>query len=202
MIAAIVLAAGRSRRMGTQKLLLPYAGRTVIGHIVEQVAAAPVGRIIVVTGADYDAVTRALDGRNVTFVRNPAAEGEMLSSVRCGLRALPESCRAAVVVLGDQPGVNAGLIAALIEAHVQSGRRIVVPTFGGRRGHPVLISARCFEDLLTGFDDVGLRGLVRAHPEDVLEVAAGSAGVLEDLDTPEDYRRAVGGVDLTGGDKG
>jgi len=192
MIAAIVLAAGRSRRMGTQKLLLPYAGRTVIGHIVEQVAAAPVGRIIVVTGADFDAVMGALHGRDVTFVRNPAAEAEMLSSVRCGLRGLPESCRAVVVVLGDQPGVYAGLIAALIEAHLESGRGIVVQTFGGRRGHPVLISARYFEDVLTGFDDVGLRGLVRAHPEDVLEVTAGSEAVLMDLDTPEDYRRATG----------
>src|SRR5688500_9248000 len=168
MIAAIVLAAGRSRRMGTQKLLLPYAGRTVIGHIVEQVAAAPVGRIIVVTGADHDAVTRALDGWDAAVVRNPAAEAEMLSSVRCGIRELPQTCRAVVVVLGDQPGVNAGLIAALIEAHGKSGRGIVEPRFGARRGHPVLISAAYFGDVLNKFDDVGLRGLVRAHPEDVL----------------------------------
>jgi molybdenum cofactor cytidylyltransferase len=192
MIAAIVLGAGRSRRMGTQKLLLPYGGGSVIGHIVVQVVQSPVERIVVVTGADHDAVAGALHGRRVTFVRNPAAEGEMLSSVRCGVAALPEACRAAVVVLGDQPGVTAALIGAIVRAHVESGRGIVVPTFGGRRGHPVLISAAYFGAVLSEFDDVGLRGLVRAHPQDVLEVQAASAGVLEDLDTPEDYRRAVG----------
>jgi molybdenum cofactor cytidylyltransferase len=192
MICAIVLAAGRSRRMGTQKLLLPYGGQTLIGHILDQVIRSPVEVTLVVTGADHEAVVGGSSGRDVTFVRNPAAEAEMLSSIRCGIRALPGSCRAAVIVLGDQPGVTAGLIGEIVRGHVEMGRAIVVPTFGGRRGHPVLISARHFGEVLSGFDDVGLRGLVRAHPEDVLEVEAGLEAVLMDLDTPEDYRRATG----------
>jgi CTP:molybdopterin cytidylyltransferase MocA len=113
----------------------------------------------------------------------------MLSSVRCGLRALPASCQGVLVVLGDQPSVTPGLVTALIAAFRDSGRGIVVPAWNGRRGHPMLLAARFREEVLRQHDGVGLRGVLSAHPEEVLEIDAGSPAVLDDMDTPEDYAR-------------
>jgi molybdenum cofactor cytidylyltransferase len=191
MICAIILAAGRSRRMGTQKLLLPLAGTTVIGHIVDEVLRSPVDETIVVLGRDADSLGEALAGRRVTFVTNADPEGEMLSSVRCGLRVLPPECDAVLVALGDQPAIAADTIRRLIEAFRTAGRGIVVPVHGGKGGHPILFSMRYRDEVLTHHDAVGLRGLRQAHPEDVLELEVESPSVLTDMDRPEDYRREL-----------
>ncbi len=135
MIAAIVLAAGRSRRMGAQKLLLPLGGVPMIARVVDAVLAGTVDDVVVVIGPGGERIAAALAGRPVRFIANPNPDGEMLGSVRCGLRALPPKCEAALVVLGDQPGLTAGLIATLVGAFRSSGRGIVVPTHCGRRGH-------------------------------------------------------------------
>jgi molybdenum cofactor cytidylyltransferase len=190
MIGAVILAAGQSRRMGSQKLLLPFAGQTVIGHIVGQVLAAPVERTVVVTAQDGDAIRLALAGRPVTFVANPDPTGEMLESVRCGLRALPPECTAAIVVLGDQPTIRTELIADLVRSFHSTRARIVVPSFQGRRGHPLLFSADYFADVLTQHDGVGLRGLLQAHPSEIDELEVADAAELNDMDSPEDYNHA------------
>jgi molybdenum cofactor cytidylyltransferase len=191
MICAIILAAGRSRRMGTQKLLLPLAGTTVIGHIVDEVLRSPVAEAFVVLREDALRVAEALAGRRVTFVTNADPEGEMLSSVRCGLRVLPPECDAVLVALGDQPAIAADTIRRMIEAFRGSGRGIVVPVHGGKGGHPILFSMRYRDEVLTHHDAVGLRGLRQAHPEDVLELEVESPSVLTDMDRPEDYRREL-----------
>ncbi len=121
MICTMVLAAGRSRRMGAQKLLLPLAGRPVIARIVDEVLRGPVDRVFVIVGPDGGRIADALAGRRVEYVINTDPEAEMLSSVRCGLRTMPEDCDAVLVVLGDQPGVTAEVIAALVQAHKTSG---------------------------------------------------------------------------------
>jgi len=203
MIYAIVLAAGQSRRMGAQKLLLPFGGGTVIGHIAGEILRSPVARAFVVVGADSDRVIAALEnecgsrnaGRTpgaLSFVTNPDRNGDMLSSVRCGLRALPSDCVAALVALGDQPSITADLVVRMIRTLQTSGCGIVVPAFSGKRGHPLLFSTQCREEVLTRYDDQGLRGLLQAHPQDVFELAAETAGVLSDMDYPEDYRRELG----------
>jgi len=192
MIRAVVLAAGRSRRMGTDKLLLPWAGSTVIAHIVDQVLGSVADRVAVVVGPEAAAVREALDGRACTFVTSPEPESEMLESLRCALRTLPSGCTAVLVVLGDQPGVTAELVDRLVSAGTQSGKGIVVPVYDGRRGHPLLFSAKYRERVLAAYDDTGLRGLLQEFPDDVLEVPVPSPDVLTDLDTPEDYRRAGG----------
>ena len=191
MICAIVLAAGRSRRMGTQKLLLPYGGQTVIGQVVDQVLGGPIDRLVVVTGCDHDRVVAALAGRELSFVHNPEPEAEMLSSVRCGLGALPVGCEAVLVVLGDQPAIRGEIVRGLVDAYRESRKAIVVPVHGGRRGHPVLFATRFVDDVQGRYDDVGLKGLLEEHADDVLEVEAESDSVLMDLDTPEEYRRAL-----------
>ncbi|MBM3476939.1 MAG: nucleotidyltransferase family protein [Armatimonadetes bacterium] len=192
MICAIVLAAGHSRRMGTQKLLLPFGASTVIGHIVDQVLASEVAETYVVVGGDEAAIAEALGDRPVHLVRNPEPDAEMLTSVRCGLRAVPHDCRAVVVVLGDQPGLSSELVDALIDAHFASGKGLVVPGHDGKRGHPLLLSIGYREQVLTEYDRVGLRGLLRDHAVDVLEVPAGSSAATSDMDHPEDYWRELG----------
>jgi molybdenum cofactor cytidylyltransferase len=189
MICSIVLAAGRSRRMGAQKLLLPLGDQTVIARIVDEVLLSPVDRIFVVVGPDGARIAEALAGRRVEFVTNPDPEAEMLSSVRCGLRAMPEDCDAVLAVLGDQPGVTADVIAAIVQAYNTSGRGIVIPTHNGRRGHPLLFSMLYRDEILTRHDDVGLRGLLHAHPEDVCELEFSTPNVIDDMDLPEDYER-------------
>jgi molybdenum cofactor cytidylyltransferase len=189
MICSIVLAAGRSRRMGAQKLLLSLSDRPVIARIVDEALRSPVDRVFVIVGPDGGLIAEALAGRRVDLIINPDPEAEMLSSVRCGLRAMPEDCEAVLVVLGDQPGVTAEVVAALVQAFQTSGRGIATPIHKGRRGHPLMFAMRYREEILNRYDDVGLRGLLHAHPEDVCEVEFPAPNVIDDMDLPEDYER-------------
>ncbi len=189
MICAIILAAGQSRRMGASKLLLPFGDRTVIARVVAAIPRGPVGRIFVVIRAGDSAIPNALAGQALDFVTNPDPEGDMLSSVRCGFRALPAQCEAALIVLGDQPGVTPALIETLLAARGSSGCSLIVPRGPAGRGHPLLVGMEHRDEVLTCFDGVGLHGLLDAHPTSVLEAAATGAMALSDLDTPADYAR-------------
>lgn len=195
MICAIVLAAGESRRMGArarcQKLLLPFSGKTVITCVVDTLFNSVVDKVFVVTGRDGDMVAKELGARSVTIVNNPDYRSGMLSSVRCGLRSLPHDCRAVMVVLGDQPAITRKLIEDLVQAFASSRKGIVVPVFQGKRGHPMLFSSGYRDEILTRYDNVGLRGLLHAHPDDVFELTCSGPCVLSDIDYPEDYRREL-----------
>ena len=174
-------AAAASRRMGVQKLLLPVRGQPMIVQIVDEV-------LVVLRQGERD-VARALGDRRVRLVVNPYMEGEMLSSVRCGLSALSPESVAALIVLGDQPGIRREVVAALVDSFRSGGEGIVVPTFDGRRGHPLLLAIRYREEILNQYDETGLRGLLQAHAKDVREVEVATPAVLDDIDLPEDYRR-------------
>ena len=190
-VYAIVPAAGHSRRMGTQKLLLPFAGTTVIEHVIAQLSAAPVRGIFAVVRATDDAVAAAASRTGATPVVNPDADADMLSSVRCGIRALPPDCDAALVALGDQPTVRTGLVSALLEEFARHPASIVVPSHAGRRGHPVLFPSECFADVLTRYDGVGLKGLLEQHAARVRELRVDDETILHDVDDPEGYARAL-----------
>jgi molybdenum cofactor cytidylyltransferase len=131
------------------------------------------------------------------MVTNPDGDGDMLSSVRCGLRAIPQECDGVLVALGDQPAVTAELICRMIAAFLAAGPaapaggRIVVPAYEGKRGHPTLFSACYRQEVLTAFDGAGLRGLLAAHPAEVIDLPAPGPAVLSDMDCPEDYRREL-----------
>jgi molybdenum cofactor cytidylyltransferase len=191
MICAVVLAAGLSRRMGTQKLLLPFGGTSLIGHVVDRVLQSEVERVNVVVGPHSEAIVAALEGRPVSLVINPCPEAEMLDSVRCGLRALTAEGDAVLLVLGDQPGLSPTLVNQLANAWRASGKLIAVPTHGGKRGHPLLFSTRFCPEILERYDDTGLRGLLRGHPDEVHEFHVSEPGILLDVDRPEDYRLAL-----------
>lgn len=189
MISAVVLAAGRSRRMGTQKLLLPWGETTVIGHIVDQLLSTPLSHVRIVVGRDAEGVTGALAGRPVSWVTNPQPQGDMLSSVRCALRVLPLDCEAALVVLGDQPRITGTLVSDMLRVFETGDQQILVPFCQGRRGHPMLFSRCYFEEVLNQYEDVGLRGLLQAHGSEVCEWPVSTPAVLMDMDTPREYQR-------------
>jgi molybdenum cofactor cytidylyltransferase len=191
MIVAVVLAAGKSIRMGTQKLLLPFAAQTVIGHVIDQLDSAGVDRVFVVVGVADDGVEKALAGKNVTIVHNRQPDADMLSSVRAGLRTLPPETDAALVVLGDQPSIRPAMVSEMIGAFQTAGRGIVVPAYEGRRGHPLLLAAKYFDEVLSQYDGVGLRDLLHAHTDDVYELAVTERGILDDMDRPADYEREL-----------
>jgi molybdenum cofactor cytidylyltransferase len=192
MICAVVPAAGLSSRMGVQKLLLPFGGKTVIAHIVDQLLASTVDEVHVVVGHQAEHISAELSGRAVSIVKNPNYKSGMLSSIRCGLASLSKNCRTVLVVLGDQPSITTGLIDRMLQSFATTEKSILVPLYKGKRGHPILFSSHYRDEILTHYGDMGLRGLLHSHPDDIFELEVPTASVLCDMDYPEDYRRELG----------
>ncbi|HUS96341.1 MAG TPA: NTP transferase domain-containing protein [Hyphomicrobiaceae bacterium] len=186
-IAAVVLAAGRSTRMGTNnKLLEKLDGRSLVSHAVDAARQSRAGHIVVVTGHEADAVRTELDGTAVNFTHNPGYAEGLATSLATGLAALPNGIDGAVVLLGDMPGVDAKIIDKLIAAFAPDDHRgICVPTTGGQRGNPVLWAHRYFAEMKNLKGDIGAKALLGVHAEDVAEVAIDSDAILTDIDTPE-----------------
>jgi molybdenum cofactor cytidylyltransferase len=186
-VAAIVLGAGRSSRMGgPNKLLADIGGRPLIRIVAEQVLASKARPVIVVTGHQRERVEAALAGLPVRFVHNPAFAEGLGTSLKAGIAALPADVDGAIVCLGDMPQVDAGLIDRLIGAlDPDKGALIAVPTIDGKRGNPVVWSRRLFSDLMAVEGDVGARYLIGRYAEAVVEVPVSGAAALTDVDTPE-----------------
>ncbi len=185
-IATLVLAAGRSRRMGKDnKLLSEIGGQPMVARVVAAAASARTDPVIVVTGHEAAKVRAALADRDVTFAHNPDFAAGLSTSLRTGLAALPAEIDGVVVCLGDMPAVSAALIDRLIAAFdPDKGRAICVPTYRGKRGNPVLWGRRFFGEIETVAGDVGARHLIGEHEDLVAEVESADDGVLIDIDTP------------------
>jgi len=189
-VAAVVLAAGRSQRMGRPKLTLPWGRTTVIGQVVSTLRQAGVEEIVAVTGGDRAAVEAALRGLPVRTVFNPRyADGEMSRSVQVGLRALPSEVEAALIVLGDHPQMQAEVVRAVVAAWQRTKALLVFPSYAQRRGHPWILGRSLWPEALALRPPLTLRDLVAAHAADAEYVPVDTDSVLRDLDTPEDYRR-------------
>ncbi len=186
-VAAIILAAGRSTRMGgPNKLLAELGGKTLVRIVTEQALASKARGVIVVTGHQAEQVEKALQGLKVRFVRNPDFAEGLASSVKAGVAAVPDNADGAVICLGDMPLISAHLIDRLIEAFAPDrGNLIAVPVSDGRRGNPVLWSRRFFNELMTLDGDIGARHLIARHSEAVAEVAVEGHGAFLDIDTPQ-----------------
>jgi len=195
MICGVVLAAGCSRRMGVQKLLLPFDGKTVIAHVVDQLVTSCIDRVYVIVGYKGKRIGQELSDQPVSIVHNSNYKSGMLSSVRCGLGAIPQQCQAVLVALGDQPSITAKLIDQMLQSFTDVEKRILVPVHHGKRGHPILFSVRYRDEILTHYDNVGLRGLLYAHRDDVFELTVSTSAVLSDMDYPEDYRRQLASLE-------
>ena len=190
MIAAVVLAAGLSTRMGQAKPLLPWGKRTVVEHILSVLMECPVDEILVITGHEREAVERRLAPGPVRAVFNPHyATGEMLSSIQVGLRST--TADVALIVLGDQPALERSAVEMIVAAY-QAGRGdIVIPSYQRRRGHPLLIGRRHWADILALSDGQTLREFFRSVGREIHHVEAATPVVLRDMDTPADYEREL-----------
>lgn len=185
-VAAILLAAGKSRRMGSCKQLLPLGGKTVIARCLDALFAGGVSEIVVVVAATANQVAAAVQDYPVRIVVNPEEEGDMASSVRSGRAALPPAASGVIVALCDYPLVAATTICSLLTAHAESPDGIIIPCHQEERGHPLLFPRVILDELS---DQLILRDLVRRDPARIRYLTVEDPGVREDMDTPEDYRR-------------
>lgn len=192
-VAAIVLAAGMSTRMGRLKMLLPFGEKPMLARILETLLGARnISPVIVVTGYAEEEIGALLDIYTVIRAHNADyAAGGMLSSVQTGVRALPRDGAGFFLVLGDQPGVRVETLSTLVETWRAHDAPIALPTREGRRGHPVLFASRCAAEILALTPGETLKTVVAHHNADILEVPVSDPAVLADVDTPEDYERAL-----------
>ncbi len=190
---AIILAAGLSSRMMENKLLLPWTdGRPIICHAVETYVAAGIEAIIVVTGRDADQVSNALASYQPVFAHNPDfATGEILSSVKTGLRTLPDALDATFIQPADMPCVSSEVITRVAAQHEPGFN--VAPVYKGQRGHPVLLSKAYWREMLDLPADAMPRAVIQGAREKLRLVEVNEKGVVMDIDTREAYERALGG---------
>jgi len=190
-VAAVILAAGRSTRMGgPNKLLAEIGGRPLVRIAAEEALASRARPVIVVTGHQRDKVEAALAGLEVQLAHNPDFADGLSTSVKTGLSAVPADIDGAIVCLGDMPQVRAPLIEKLVAAFdPERGALVVVPTIDGKRGNPVVWSRRFFPELMTLDGDIGARNVIGRYPEAVIEVPLTDTAALIDVDTPEALNR-------------
>ena len=190
MISAIVLAAGESKRMGQPKMLLPWGGTTVLGQVISVLRSAGVGDVVVVTGGYREQVEADAKRFGARAVFNAEyARHEMLGSIQCGLGSLTPEAEAALICLGDQPQAQAGTVRRVCEAFRQSASPLVAPSYRMRRGHPWLVARPFWEEVLNLRPPRSLRDFLKAHASEIEYVNVDNPGILDDLDTPEDYRK-------------
>jgi molybdenum cofactor cytidylyltransferase len=188
-LGAVVPAAGRSRRMGSDKILLPFAGSTMLETIVAKLAAAGVVRTVTVLRPDLPEAERLAKAAGAEVVVNPDPDEEMIISIRLGIERLGGSVEAFFVWPADHPAVHPETLARLAAA---ASRDLgVIPVFRGRRGHPAIVGAGLGAEIARLPPDVGLRQLWRLRPDAVRELPVDDPGVLENLDDPEAYERAL-----------
>lgn len=189
LIGAVVLAAGRSSRMGQPKMVLPWGGTTVIGQVVTILAASDASPIVVVTGGAADLVELALTGTSAVTIRNPNyAASEMLLSIQIGIGAMPAGVQACLVCLGDQPQMETSVVVRLIQRYQQTRCPLVVPSYQMRRGHPWLLDRSLWDEILAMGPDDNLRRFLTRHEQEITYENVDTPSVLKDLDTPEDYQ--------------
>jgi len=186
-VAAIILAAGASRRFGALKQLLPWGQGTLLSAVVDTALASSARPVVVVLGNRADDCRAALGERTVMVVVNESWERGQSTSVRAGLAALPQTIGAALFLLADQPGIGLDTLEAVVERYRATRAPVVWPEVAGRRGNPVLFSRDLFPELMRLSGDVGGRPVLEAHAAEAERVPVADRGILYDIDTPDDY---------------
>ena len=191
-VSAIVLAAGKSERMGEMKLLLPLGGKTMIEGVVNPLVESSVDEVLVVLGHRGEKIRQALQGvssAKLRFVENPEYERGMLSSIQAGLRALKKDTECALIALGDQPGLQADFFSRLLSELSRSPKGILIPSCGGKRGHPLLVRSRYFSFLLSlNPEKESLHRLTAEKAADILDFPVELEEILADVDLPQEFQ--------------
>ena len=190
-ISAVLLGAGESRRMGVDKLSLPWGRKTILEYCFETLLRSEVQELIVVLSSRNKWVRNLFRGRRARIVINPQSNMGMSTSIRRGLQEIHLPCHGMLIALGDQPLLKTRTINALIRAFDQGKGGIVVPSFRGTRGNPVIFDRRFRRELLKLKGDVGGRSIIETHPQDVRVVPVRSAGVIKDVDTWPAYKPLI-----------
>ncbi|MBI5021549.1 MAG: nucleotidyltransferase family protein [Ignavibacteriales bacterium] len=197
MISGIILAAGSSRRMGSPKSLLKIGEKTFLQHIVDVLHSARVIDIVIILGAEAEEIRKSLswfDGK--TVVNEDWQKGQLTSIIK-GIDALdlnstePEEINGAMICPVDHPLLIQSLLVDLLQGYWTSKKKIIIPTFNSRRGHPVIFDKKYFDELRSASHDVGARSVIHKHSDDVCEVPVNEEGVLINIDTQEDYLKYI-----------
>ena len=192
-LAAVILSGGESKRMGAPKALLPYRGNTFIEHLIEVTRHPRVGVTRIVVGAHADEIRGHLAERASEIAINPEWQKGQLSSIQAGIRSLLAGGTGGMLLCPvDHPLVTAQLIAHLIAEFDSSAKPIALPTYHGKRGHPLIFRASLYPELLAASPDVGARQVVWAHGDQICEVATEEEGVVLNINDPEALQRALG----------
>jgi molybdenum cofactor cytidylyltransferase len=190
-VSAILLGAGESKRMGVNKLGLPWGKKTVLEHCLDILLRSNIKETVVVLSERTEAFRSRLDRRGVSFAMNPFFRKGMSTSIVKGIRSIDPQSEGMLIALGDQPFLKSRTINALIRAFAEGERGIVVPSFQGKTGHPVIFHRRYERELMKLRGDVGGRSIMDRHPEDVFVVKVKSEAVLRDIDTRDDYLKGM-----------
>jgi molybdenum cofactor cytidylyltransferase len=183
-ISAIILAAGKSVRMGQQKMLMPWGNTTVLGKVIETLRAAGVEDITLVTNS---AIALQITTYKLPIILNN--DGEMLESIQLGLQAQKPSAEATLICLGDQPQVKERSVRVVYKSFSENKSSIVVPSYQMRRGHPWLIARELWQEVLRMRAPESMRDFLNIHKNEIFYVEHNSPDILQDLDTPEDYSK-------------
>jgi molybdenum cofactor cytidylyltransferase len=189
MISAILLGAGVSKRMGVDKLSLPWGGKTMLERCFDTLWRSEVQELVVVLGIRNKGAQNLFRKRKVKVVINPHSKRGMSTSIRRGLQTVQPRSRGILIALGDQPFLKTRTINALIHAFDQGKGGIIVPSFREKMGHPIIFHKRYKKELLSLKGDVGGRSIIEKYPEDVGLVPVKSIGIVKDVDTWQDYKK-------------
>jgi len=187
MVSAILLAAGKAKRMGKLKQLMPLGGTTILEQAIDNLLNSAVGEVIVVVGYRAEEVIEKIATKPVKIAINPIYHQGMSTSIVAGLNLVDNSARAVMLALAAQPFVDSQTISRLIGEFSTHDKGIAVPTYRGRRGHPVIFAIKYKGELLGLKGDIGGRQIIREHPDDILEVAVDSESINIDIDTMGNY---------------
>ena len=190
-VSAILLGAGESKRMGANKLALPWGGKTVFERCLDNLLRSDVNEVVVVLGKKTKEMRCQLERTGVKVVLNPFYRKGMSTSIRKGIQAIGPGSEGILIALGDQPFLKTVTINALVRAFARRQETIVVPSFQGEMGHPVIFHRKHERELLRLKGDAGARSILQRHPEDVRVVRVTSEGVVKDIDTRDDYREGM-----------
>ncbi|MGE3538983.1 MAG: NTP transferase domain-containing protein [Candidatus Tectimicrobiota bacterium] len=190
-IVGVLLAAGESRRMGRLKALLPFGAQTVIEHVLQPLVQADLAEVAVVLGHRAPEIAAVLQPWPVRVLYNPHYHQGMTTSVQVALRALSPLPDAYLLALVDQPHVRLQLVQQLLATFASTRKGLIIPTYAGKRGHPILLAATYREAILALGPDQGLNTVTRGYPEDTLEVPVSDDDILRDMDYPDEYEAAL-----------